>query len=193
MRTLKKTYIARDTATHRAPPMGKRIVDRSTASTGRGYAGKRTCTPGMIPAVDVWNSRCSTHIRGSHVPDSARLVFSAFYRPQIRLRVEGASAMPTRFVEERRLRKPCPESRAQFCTLKASILGESVGERPSVKHNSYSLKTLSGVGVTRRVRKSHPEVTAKMRCGNNIGELLKSQWPTANTSVSSRVLRKLVM
>lgn len=186
MRTLKRSISTVDRPSLREVFRGKRFVERLTQSTAREYAGKRTFTPGVIPAFDISHCGLSPEV-ASEANGPGRFVFSAFYRPQIRLHKDGKAATPARVVQERRLRKPpCTQSRAQFCSLKASILSDSAGVPAVVKHNSYSLKKLSGVEVPRRARKSHPEVTAKMRSGNNIGELLRSQWPNERIDLSAR-------
>jgi hypothetical protein len=186
MRTLKKSITTVDPPIQRELLGGKRFVERLTQSTAREYAGRRTFTPGVIPAFDI--SPCGRSPEVAYeAHDSRRFVFSAFYRPQIRLQKEGKTATPARVAQERRLRKPpCTQSRAQWCSLKASILSFSAEVPHVIKHYSYSLKKLSGVEVPRRARKSHPEVTAKMRRGNNIGELLRSQWPVESIDLSAR-------
>lgn len=186
MRTLKKSISTVDHPKVREVSRGKRRVERLTQFTAREYAGKRTFTPGVIPAFDVSHRGRAPEV-ASEANGRGRFVFSSFYRPQICLHKEGKATTPAGVVQERRLRKPpCTQSRAQFCSLKASIESDSADVPAVFKHNSYSLKKLSGVEVPRRARKSHPEVTAKMRRGNNIGELLSSQWPNERIDLSTR-------
>lgn len=183
MRTLKKpvpSYMValKSPCNAHNRPRGKRIVDRDSLASCKDYAGKRTCTPGVIPTSDPWNSRTEVTKRRGQVAlrGQGRLVFSWCYRPQIRVNVthpKGSSiASP-----EHRLRKPVDGLSCLGCALKGSLVSDTWRDAPYRKHSSYSKKQVSSEKAERRLRSSHPEVSGRMRRGSDIEGLLKTQWP----------------
>ena len=191
MRTLKKpvlSYFANlvSPSNPRNRPTGKRIVDMASLRDCRAYAGSRTRTPGMIPVEEPWDFR-GTSIEGSQPPSSNRVVFSACYRPQIRVNIT-----PTRVQDEAfqrcspRVRKPVPGSRCLSSSLRGAIVRFENSRSGPGKHASYSLKPASPGWEEKRVRKDHPLITARMRRGSDVGSLLKAQWDCQRSPLSSR-------
>jgi hypothetical protein len=166
-------------------PRGKRIVDRDSLASCKEYAGKRTCTPGVIPTSDPWNSRTEFRKRRGQLvlQGQSRLVFSSCYRPQIRVNVTHpkGSCMAS---PEHRLRKPVDGLSCLGCALKGPLVSDTWRDAPYRKHRSFSKKQVSSEQAQRRLRSSHPEVSGRMRRGSDIEGLLKTQW--SNDVISSR-------
>ena len=182
MRCLKKPVPAYHSYLHspnnpRNRMTGKKIVNLNVLCQGRDYAGRRTRTPGVIPVSEPWAFRDSDADQTGVLCCSGRAVFSSCYRPQIRVNINtthvdsGARNRP-----DSRVRKAVPGNRSLFPCLKGSVVVSDVHSVTRLKHASFSAKVRSAEHVDRRLRKDHPEISARMRQGRGFGDLLKTQW-----------------
>ena len=194
MRSLKKpvlSYFAylSSPLNPRNKPTGKRIVDMHSLRQLPTYAGSRTRTPGMIGIHEPWDFRSTSELQIDQRkrPPPRQMVFSACYRPQIRVNIvpDRSQELPSERVAKR-FRKPVPGSRC----LSACLRGSQVCAEPRTtmvsKHASYSMKRVSPEMKERKLRREHPDISPRMRAGSNIGDILRKQWNSETIDHSSR-------
>ena len=164
----------------------KRQVDQYETGTSRGYAGKRTSTPAFIRANDRLPTRPielgPNSIRrrnpGGMEPETVQMVFSAYYRPQIRTGIKRDETVSTPRAPNARLRKPVHGSVNLRGALAGSIVADVSHIRVLPKHFTYSVKLSDPQLVLpyRRMTREHPINSGRMRTGSDMADLIRSQW-----------------
>lgn len=155
-------------------PRRKRVVDQALISTSRGYAGKRSSTPSYIRAREVWPGEldeartCTRQAFGFDMapPETRRMVFSAVYKPQIRVKIKyDTSDQSPRKATYHRIRKPVPESAPSRSCMHGSLVLPSERSNVSRKHATYGMKPRDPQtsSTYRRMTREHPVLSARMR------------------------------
>ena len=167
-------------------PRGKKSVNRDEITTARDYAGKRSSTPSYIRANDQWSIRpieprhnAGRFSRfGGLPPETSRMVFSSHYRPQIRVNIKYDDNVQTPSGTRLRLRKPAGDITSNGCSLRGPLVSSTALLPLERKHATYALKRLDPqIPVPyRRITREHPDLSARMRHGNDMRDLINSQW-----------------
>jgi hypothetical protein len=165
---------------------GKKAVDREALLSSREYAGKRSTTPAYIRANDKWSirpmeprqssGRCARF--GGLPPETARMVFSSYYRPQIRVKIRYDENVETPNGIRLRLRKPVTGLSSTDCSLRGPLVASAARASTDRKHPTYAYKRVDPQlpNPHRPMTRAHPILSARMREGNDMKELISSQW-----------------
>ena len=168
-------------------PRRKRVVDQALISTSRGFAGKRSSTPSYIRASEVWPGEpdeprsCTRQAFGFVMapPETRRMVFSAVYKPQIRVKIKyDTTEQSPRKATYHRIRKPVPESVPSRSCMRGSLVLHSEPSNISRKHATYGMKPRDPQtsSTYRRITREHPVLSVRMRGGEVMKDLISSQW-----------------
>ena len=178
--SLRRMFILRGHQTQRDRSSRKRFVNPSSLTLDAKYAGLRSMnTPGVIPTTHWWSPRniTSRSTGDSSDHNSGRVVFSADYRPSIRVIIRQDKTVSVVARKGRKLRKDLPDAPARKTCMRGSIVISEPAWSPSpCKHSTYSEKRSAIETPERRVRKDHPEISLRMRLGSNMDEIMKSQF-----------------
>lgn len=152
-------------------PRGRRHVLIDSVLTGREYAGRRSFTPAYMDArgSGMRTDKIKDKLAVNNA-EARHLMFSAFYRPQIRVGIRNDAEIQRHRRTVSQTRKPVPGAANACCSLRGSLI---------VLDHMYEKDMRFPAGndsTPRRIRKEHPQISARMRKGNSMGSILQGQW-----------------
>lgn len=158
-------------------PRGRRHVLIDSVLTGREYAGRRSFTPAYMDArgSGMRTDKIKDKLAVNNA-EARHLMFSAFYRPQIRVGIRNDAEIQRHRRTVSQKRKPVPCAANACCSLRGCLI---VLDHMDGKEARFPAGNDS---APRRIRKEHPQISARMREGNSMGSILKSQWSSRSAT-----------
>ena len=162
----------------------RRSVNMDSIRTDRAYAGQRSATPAYIHCrPDGARPSSSAGLRFNHfgdpvVSEGNPMVFSAAYRPQLRVYAKKITEFGRQQVKPRQ-RKPILSPVGDVIKVVLPAGGRPGIEGMSARKHStfvYRPESRHSVREARPLSKEHSVISARMRVGSDMSSLIAFPW-----------------